>query len=91
MTRCALSLVTVPLMDTLGRSSGDPLVTRSFICVVTASQRRGGDGAIYTVTGDGAAWVCTCPARSHRCSHLLAVRRVVAVDVGELLNDGSHP
>ena len=50
-----------------------------------------GDGAIYTVTGDGAAWVCTCPTRSHRCSHLLAVRRVVAVDVGELLNEGGHP
>ena len=35
-----------------------------------------GDGALYEITGHQDVW--TCPARSLRCSHLLAVRRVVA-------------
>lgn len=43
-----------------------------------------------TVRGDGhsghvdyadpAGWFCTCPARS-RCCHLIAVRKVVAIDL----------
>ena len=37
-----------------------------------------GDGAVYEITGHHDVWTCTCPARSLRCSHLLAVRRVVA-------------
>lgn len=40
-----------------------------------------GDGAVHQVTWRGDKWTCTCPALSDRCSHLLAVRRVVAVDL----------
>jgi hypothetical protein len=37
-----------------------------------------GDGARYTVTWDGAAWVCTCVgyAHRHRCAHATAVALV---------------
>ena len=43
-----------------------------------------GDGHLHHVKYDPlVAWSCTCPARSQTgCSHLLAVRRVVAVDLG---------
>ena len=50
--------------------------------MVTALAR--GDGAFYEVTGDQDVWACTCPARSLRCSHLLAVRRVVATNTERL-------
>jgi hypothetical protein len=40
-----------------------------------------GDGARYCVTyTERAGWSCDCPARS-RCCHLLAVRKVTAVDL----------
>ena len=39
-----------------------------------------GDGHVWTLGFDGAEWSCSCPARSD-CSHLLALRRVVAVDL----------
>jgi hypothetical protein len=45
---------------------------------VTAIAR--GDRRLYRVTYQHPHWSCTCPAR-RRCSHLIAVRRVVAVDI----------
>ena len=47
---------------------------------VTAIAR--GDGTLHRVTWHPhrGGWSCTCPARSD-CAHLLAVRRVVAVDI----------
>ena len=56
----------------------------------TVSALARGDGRIYEISGHGNVWSCTCPARSLNCSHLLAVRRVVAINVGELLVEG-HP
>lgn len=45
-----------------------------------------GDGAVHQVSYAQRVWSCTCPARSERCAHLLAVRLVVAVDLE--LGDG---
>lgn len=42
-----------------------------------------GDGCVYRVVYWRRTWSCDCPARSDRCAHLLAVRRVVAVDLLE--------
>lgn len=39
-----------------------------------------GDGAVYHVGWHGARWSCTCPARG-RCAHLIALGRVVSVEV----------
>lgn len=41
-----------------------------------------GDGHMYRASWDG-SWSCSCPARSVQCSHLHAVRLVVAVDLGD--------
>ena len=40
-----------------------------------------GEGAIYSVTYDRYVRACTHPARTARCCHLVAIRRVVAVEV----------
>ena len=45
---------------------------------VTAIAR--GDRRLYRVTYQHPHWSCTCPAR-RRCSHLIAVRRVVGASV----------
>ncbi len=56
---------------------------------VTAIAR--GDRRLYRVTYQHPHWSCTCPAR-RRCSHLIAVRRVVAVDIdGTGTNTGPSP
>jgi hypothetical protein len=39
-----------------------------------------GEGHLYRATYAHGVWACTCAARSDQCSHLLALRRVVAVD-----------
>jgi uncharacterized Zn finger protein len=39
-----------------------------------------GDGQFHTVTYRHGMWNCTCPARG-ACSHLLAIRSVVVVDI----------
>jgi uncharacterized Zn finger protein len=36
-----------------------------------------GQGAVYTVTFDGEAWECSCPAPG-RCAHLIAAWLVTA-------------
>lgn len=44
--------------------------------VAVVATVRGHHGS-YTVTWHlGAGWRCECPERRHRCSHVLAVRRV---------------
>jgi uncharacterized Zn finger protein len=41
-----------------------------------------GDGLLYRLGWRRATgWWCTCPARSDQCSHLLAMRLVVAMDL----------
>ena len=45
--------------------------------VVEASCR---GGRLYAALAFNGAWRCSCPARAD-CSHLLALRRVVAVDL----------
>lgn len=42
-----------------------------------------GDGRLYDLGWQAGRWWCTCPARGEACSHLRALRRVVAVDLGE--------
>ena len=47
---------------------------------VTATAR--GDGQLYRMGWDhNRGWWCTCEARS-RCSHLMALGSVVAIDLG---------
>lgn len=41
-----------------------------------------GDGRLHHVSVRGPEWACTCEARS-RCSHMIAVGLVVAVDYPE--------
>jgi hypothetical protein len=38
-----------------------------------------GEGALHHLGYIVGRWHCTCPARSDQCSHLIALRRVVAV------------
>lgn len=40
-----------------------------------------GDGHVYTAEYRDRSWRCNCPARSIACAHVLAVQRVVAVDI----------
>lgn len=40
-----------------------------------------GDGHLWHQAYAHGRWSCTCPARAGQCSHLLALRRVVAVDL----------
>jgi uncharacterized Zn finger protein len=40
-----------------------------------------GEGHIYRAGFTQGQWACNCPARSDGCSHLHALRRVVAVDI----------
>jgi hypothetical protein len=46
---------------------------------VTSSCR--GDGHIWLQAYSNGVWRCTCPVVTDQCSHLLALRRVVAVDL----------
>jgi hypothetical protein len=40
-----------------------------------------GEGRVHTARYSMGAWSCTCEVRTDQCSHLHAVRRVVAVDL----------
>lgn len=43
-----------------------------------------GEGHLYRMRYDPlVGWSCSCPNRSDRCSHLLALRSIVAVDLRE--------
>jgi uncharacterized Zn finger protein len=41
-----------------------------------------GDGALHRCGWDAGTWWCQCPARSDACAHLVALRLIVAVDLG---------
>ncbi len=43
-----------------------------------------GEGAVYTTWWESGEWSCDCPhqARTTFCSHVHALRRVTAVDLG---------
>lgn len=64
------------------------------VIVVHVSQRHGvvanvrGDGHVYETTWRDGVWRCNCPHRAATasCSHVIALRRIVAVD----LEDGRH-
>jgi hypothetical protein len=40
-----------------------------------------GDGTIHRLGYRDGVWFCSCPALTDRCSHLSALRMVVAVDL----------
>lgn len=40
-----------------------------------------GDGRVHRMTWKAGLWRCSCPARTDQCSHLRALRRVVAIDL----------
>ncbi|WP_436792614.1 hypothetical protein [Actinospongicola halichondriae] len=42
-----------------------------------------GDGAIYSTGWANGAWSCDCPHQARTdCSHVLALKRVTAIDLG---------
>jgi hypothetical protein len=45
----------------------------------TITARWRGEGHIHRLGYQVGVWHCTCPSRADQCSHLLALRRVVAV------------
>lgn len=61
-------------------------LVESRLTITEVNQRRvratcRGEGAIYRLGWEAGQWGCTCPARSTRCSHLLALKSVVAPDL----------
>lgn len=40
-----------------------------------------GDGRIHRMTWKAGLWRCDCPCRTDQCSHLIALRRDVAIDL----------
>lgn len=44
--------------------------------------RARGDGAVYILGWANGRWACSCPARSDKCSHLLALRLVTNTPAG---------
>lgn len=68
-----------PIKATRYLAEGRLIVTAVANGKVTATAR--GDGAIHRLGYDG-AWWCSCPARSDKCAHLYALRRVTAPDAG---------
>lgn len=40
-----------------------------------------GEGVIHRTAFEHGSWTCSCPARTDQCSHLYALRRIVAVDL----------
>ena len=70
------------------RLKADRLLLEGRIVVVEAGRygvmaRVRGEGQIHTARFQFGAWSCTCEVRSDQCSHLIALRRVVAVDLPE--------
>jgi hypothetical protein len=41
-----------------------------------------GEGAIHRLGFQSGLWTCSCPVRTDACSHLIALRRVTAPDLG---------
>lgn len=72
------------------RTKADRLLLEGRVVILEAGRygvaaRVRGEGVIHTCRYSFGVWSCTCPVRTDQCSHLIAVRRVVAVDL-----DGSH-
>ena len=44
---------------------------------------RGDSGEVYELGADAGGWACTCPARTDRCAHLLALKLVVLRPFGD--------
>ena len=68
------------------RAKADRLLLEGRVVILEAGRygvvaRVRGEGVIHTTRFQFGAWSCTCPARTDQCSHLYAVRRVVAVDL----------
>lgn len=40
-----------------------------------------GDGAVHRLGFEHGTWTCTCEVRTDACSHLRALRHVVAIDL----------
>lgn len=61
------------------------------VVLVHVSKRHGvhadvrGDGRIYRTAWQAGDWSCTCPhtARTTDCSHVVALKRITAVDLEE--------
>ena len=60
-------------------TEGRLIVTGLSTVHVSATCR--GDGALYRLGYVHGHWSCDCPARTDQCSHLVALRLVVAVDL----------
>ncbi len=70
------------------RQKADRLLIEGRIVILEASRygvmaRIRGEGVIHTARYQFGSWSCTCEVRSGQCSHLIALRRVVAVDLKE--------
>lgn len=68
------------------RIKADRLLLEGRLVIVEAGRhgvvaRVRGEGAIHDARFQFGAWSCSCPARTDACSHLIALRRVVAVDL----------
>lgn len=68
------------------RVKADRLLLEGRVVVIEATRygviaRVRGEGAIHTARFSFGSWNCSCPARTDQCSHLIALRRVVAVDL----------
>jgi hypothetical protein len=68
------------------RSKADRLLLEGRVVILEAGRygvaaRVRGEGRIHTCRYGFGAWSCTCEVRTDQCSHLIAVRRVVAVDL----------
>lgn len=77
-------------MRTTARDRAGRLLTEGRVSIVKVDGRSllalvRGEGHLYRVTYQAGAWDCPCEART-TCSHLYAVKRVVAVDI-----EGTHP
>ncbi|MFP5256075.1 MAG: hypothetical protein ACLGI8_09525 [Acidimicrobiia bacterium] len=70
------------------RTKADRLLIEGRVVILEAGRygvvaRVRGEGVIHTTRYGFGAWTCTCPARTDQCSHLIALRRVVAIDLQE--------
>lgn len=67
------------------RAKADRLLLEGRVVIVEAGRygvvaKVRGEGRIHTCRYFG-SWSCTCEVRTDQCSHLIAVRRVTAVDL----------
>lgn len=62
-------------------------ITEGRLVILEVSENRiqafcRGDGAIWRPQWTPFGWECDCPARSHNCAHLLALRLVTVRESG---------